>query len=355
MSEKDSASVQIGSTNLEVDDYDNEEDDSWDWGNMEFQLGEDDLDQLFRPSSTQLKTRDKLVFTGGVLNIVLLVYFSGKYPWIMPYFYSVKFPLLMIVRLYSFCQQNAQYYLLDWCYFANVLVLIFLWSPLRHDPNWFTVVFCIAHGNLPWAVWLFRNSLVFHSLERITSCFIHISPMLVMWCLRWQGHLFVQDQQWSVCNPLTGIAIETPWNNVNATMSTSTTSMLPGCSSIFWTLGVPVICYIGWFVLYGILMLILKPDLTKYGTTYTYMTKKGLGRKIRSLPLGWLWYAVINTLFSAAMFAPAVLFLYFEWVNFTFVVIILIVASWNGGSFYVEVFSRKYIASIKKASGQSTK
>ena len=330
-------------------DADANGDDSWDWENMEFQLGDDDLEQLFKPSSKELKTRDKAVFTAGVLNVVLLVYFSGKYPWIMPYFYTIKFPLLMIIRLYSFCQQNAQYYLLDWCYFANLLVLVFLWSPLRTDPNWFTVVFCIAHGNLPWAVWLFRNSLVFHSLERITSCFIHISPMLVMWCLRWEGHLFEADQRWSVCDPYTGTAVVTRWN-VNTTDMPSSVSSLPGCSSILWTLGMPVLCYIGWFLLYGCLMLVLKPDLTKYGTTYTYMTKKGLGKKIRHLPLGWLWYSVINTLFSAGMIAPAVLFLYYEWVNFAFVVLILIIASWNGGSFYVEVFSRKYTASIKKAS-----
>ena len=131
------------------------------------------------------------------------------------------------------------------------MLLAFLWTPLRHNPNVFTAMFCIAHGPLPWAVrvglparaavlrqlqladWsfvprhccdaaclasveaavtcfassffiikkkadeklrhntntaeqskrvrrqvlLFRNSLVFHSLERITSCFIHISPM----------------------------------------------------------------------------------------------------------------------------------------------------------------------------------
>lgn len=201
--------------------------------------------------------------------MVILVYFSGKYPWLMPYFYTVKFPILMISRTVSFCQQNYQYYMLDWCYFANLLVLVYLWTPLRSDPRVFTVVFCISHGPLPWAVYLFRNSLVFHSLDRITSCFIHISPMLVMWCLRWNGPSFESDHQWAVCDPHTGLRIPTQWDDPTVANVTLSDSTLPGCSSVVFTLLMPVVCYIGWFVLYGILMLILKPDLTKFGTTYT--------------------------------------------------------------------------------------
>ena len=312
----------------------------------------DDMDRMFLPSTRTLKLRDKLVFTGGVLNVCLLVFFSGKYPWIMPYFYTVKFPLLMLVRLYTFCQQDWQYFLLDWCYFANLLVLAYLWTPLRHDPNFFTLVFCVAHGALPWAVLLFRNSLVFHSLERITSCFIHISPMLVMWCLRWQGSLFAQDQQWAVCDPATGFTIPTKWNgllDVNATAGVSA-DHLPGCGSAFWTLLMPVVAYIVWFVLYGVIIAVLSPDLKRFSTTYTYMTRKGLGKKIRLMPVGWFVYGVLNTVAYTLMVAPSALFLWFEWVNFAFVVFIILVASWNGASFYVEVFARKYLNQLAKNS-----
>lgn len=309
----------------------------------------DDIDRLiFAPSSRCLKFRDKLIFTGGVVNLALLVYFSGKYPWIMPYYYTVKFPVLMIIRLYSFCEQDWQYFLLDWCYFANLLVLLYLWTPLSSDPNAFTVVFCIAHGALPWAVYLFRNSLVFHSLDRITSCFIHISPMLVMWCLRWSGPHFQQDSRWAICDPATGVAVKTKWVSQNASLSDR--PALPGCGSVFWTLGMPVAAYIVWFMIYGIVMSILSPDLKRYSTTYTLMTRKGLGLIIRNMPMGYLIYAFINSLIYAIMVSPAALFLWFEWVNFGFVVFIMLVASWNGGSFYVEVFSRKYQEQIASAS-----
>lgn len=342
----DIVSLKIDSTTDEVVE------DNWDWGNN-FDVDIEDVNKIFAPSTKQLKLKDKLVFTGGVLNVILLVYFSGKYPWIMPYFYTFKFPILMIIRIFSFTSQNYQYYMLDWCYFANVLVLIYLWTPLRSDPNAFTVVFCLSHGALPWAVWLFRNSLVFHSLDRITSCFIHISPMLVMWCLRWNGALFEYDHRWAVCDPYTGKKIPTQWDVVTNSSSSDISTTLPGCSSIVWTLLVPIVCYVGWFILYGLLMIILKPDLTKYGTTYTTMTRRGLGKKVKNMPMGWCVYALINTVFSTIMVAPTVLFLYFEWVNFAFIVFIVIVASWNGGSFYVEVFARKYLQQLAKASGDT--
>ena len=127
-------------------------------------------------------------------------------------------------------------------------------------------------------------------------------------------------------------------------------SALPGCGSVFWTLGMPVVAYCVWFMVYGIVISILSPDLKRFSTTYTYMTRKGLGKKIRQMPAGWLVYAALNTIIYAVMVAPAALFLWFEWVNFGFVVFIMLIASWNGGSFYVEVFSRKYQKQLAESS-----
>ena len=71
---------------------------------------------------------------------------------------------------------------------------------------------------------------------------------------------------------------------------------------------------------------------------------------VAQMPAGWLVYAALNTIIYAVMVAPAALFLWFEWVNFGFVVFIMLIASWNGGSFYVEVFSRKYQKQLAESS-----
>ena len=65
---------------------------------------------------------------------------------------ALQFPLLMVHRTATFIPQNWGYFLLDWCYAANIIMLIYLWSPLRQSPRVFTVAFSIAHGALPYAV-----------------------------------------------------------------------------------------------------------------------------------------------------------------------------------------------------------
>ena len=79
------------------------------------------------------------------------------------------------------------YFLFDFCYFTNILLLIYLWliPPGLFAGNMFVVLFCFANGPLLWAVALWRNSLVFHSVDKMTSMFIHISPALTVTTLRW--------------------------------------------------------------------------------------------------------------------------------------------------------------------------
>jgi len=45
----------------------------------------------------------------------------------------------------------------------------------------------VAWQPLAWAVVAWRNSLVFHSLDRVTSVLIHFLPALYMYTVRWYG------------------------------------------------------------------------------------------------------------------------------------------------------------------------
>jgi len=49
----------------------------------------------------------------------------------------------------------------------------------------FQIVFALSTGPLCVAIVMWRNSLVFHDLDKITSVFIHIFPPLVAYSLRW--------------------------------------------------------------------------------------------------------------------------------------------------------------------------
>ena len=50
-------------------------------------------------------------------------------------------------------------------------------------------MFSISNGPIAIAIVMWRNSLVFHSLDKMTSMFIHILPALVIFSRRWGEHM----------------------------------------------------------------------------------------------------------------------------------------------------------------------
>jgi hypothetical protein len=46
-------------------------------------------------------------------------------------------------------------------------------------------VHAYSTGPLSWSTLTFRNSLVYHDLDKTTSVMLHLGPALVAWVLRW--------------------------------------------------------------------------------------------------------------------------------------------------------------------------
>lgn len=92
--------------------------------------------------------------------------------------------------------------MLDWCYvvtyISNICAIL---AFLRYsfgikitflaDKNELLIRsgFAMAAGPLAWAISIFRNSLVFHDPDNTASVFIHLSPFVLFWCLRWGAAL----------------------------------------------------------------------------------------------------------------------------------------------------------------------
>jgi hypothetical protein len=54
--------------------------------------------------------------------------------------------------------------------------------------TFFKVMFIFTNGPLPIAIPVWRNSIVFHDYDKITSVYIHILPAMLYYCARWYGH-----------------------------------------------------------------------------------------------------------------------------------------------------------------------
>lgn len=70
----------------------------------------------------------------------------------------------------------------DLCYFVNVMLLLSLWV-FPNSRRLFIAAYCLSYGNNAWAIAMWRNSMVFHSLDKVTSLFIHLMPPVVLHCM----------------------------------------------------------------------------------------------------------------------------------------------------------------------------
>jgi hypothetical protein len=118
--------------------------------------------------------REKFAFIAGVMNIFISGWFIGAMPEYFHYWYSAQFALLMPIRLVTYRQRGYHYFLADLCYFVNMLLLLSIWV-LPQSKRLLISTYCLAYGNNAIAIAMWRNSMVFHSLDKVTR-YVSSSP-----------------------------------------------------------------------------------------------------------------------------------------------------------------------------------
>lgn len=133
-----------------------------------------------------IKFFDKLSFTLGVLNICATEYFVIHEPAKYYIWYSIVLPVMLLGRLGHFRSNKMHYFLLDFCYAVNLLSLlhIYVLYKLEIAEALFKMGFILTTGPLPAAIPLWKNSLVFHDFDKITSVYIHFLPTCLYYCLK---------------------------------------------------------------------------------------------------------------------------------------------------------------------------
>jgi len=111
--------------------------------------------------------REKLSFIAGVLNIFVSGYIIGAHPEMFFYWFSVQLAYFMPIRWYTYHKRGYHYFLADMCYFVNFLLLVSIWV-FPSSKRLFISTYCLAYGNNAIAIAMWRNSLVFHSLDKVT-------------------------------------------------------------------------------------------------------------------------------------------------------------------------------------------
>ncbi|CDZ96415.1 Uncharacterized conserved protein [Phaffia rhodozyma] len=273
-------------------------------------------------SARHLRTRDKVSFFFGVMTVLTSCLMVGLYPEWIPLWYTIQSAFYLPVRIWTYKKKQWHYFLWDMCYYVNVLDLIWMWF-FPANTIFFTACYLLTMGPLASAIITWRNSLVFHSLDKVTSLFIHIYPPLTLTTIihfypngaeRWPGIVRSGEIAW--------------WRKM--------------------VLGIGF--YLVWQMMYWRFVVIGRREKINAGriTSFSTLLKDKhnvIGRWMRATKpekresLFMFWQLV----YTAVCFLPPIFFLWKSKVGSgVFLITVFAVATWNGASYYVEVWGRKF-------------
>mmetsp|Transcript_52250 Transcript_52250/g.127634 ORF Transcript_52250/g.127634 Transcript_52250/m.127634 type:complete len:518 (-) Transcript_52250:321-1874(-) len=283
--------------------------------------------KLARPEA--VIERDKYAFTAGLAFLIFTEYvFLKQMPWVKAW-YTLVVLVLYGLRYIMYHTDKLHYFLIDFCYVINLLLLF----TLHLYPNsqvLFKLSFALSTGPVPVAIIAWRNSLVFHSLDKVTSVVIHLLPCGIVYCMRWfPEELLGGDLQ-------------------------------PDPHTTFYEMMVrPFIVYFYWQIAYILKTQVVdrkrmssNPDVwtsarwlsrhrTSKGFINKFINSKGTDEDKINLMM-----SMMQLIYTALTLLP-ICVLYESFIAHT---IYLIVICWfcvhNGAGYYFEVFSRKYIQEV---------
>lgn len=122
-------------------------------------------------STTAVTAREKASFIGATMNIFVSGYLVGGRPEWFPLWYTVQLLYFMPIRYYTYHKKGYHYFLADLCYFVNFLQMLSLWV-FPSSKRLFISMYCLAFGNNAIAIAMWRNSLVFHSMDKVVRCVV---------------------------------------------------------------------------------------------------------------------------------------------------------------------------------------
>ena len=159
--------------------------------------------EIVQAQSRRLTTEDHLSplsFCMGVMNVAVSAFMLGRAPQFYWSYAGVKSVALNGVSYHLKRRDHQRLYLLDLChvlsfaYTAYSVAALAAWAfpevrpavaPYTSSPVAFRGAFALANGPLGVAVPTLANALVLHSPRQTAALFIHISPPIVTWALRW--------------------------------------------------------------------------------------------------------------------------------------------------------------------------
>ncbi|GJN90496.1 hypothetical protein Rhopal_003507-T1 [Rhodotorula paludigena] len=263
-----------------------------------------------------VRLRDKISFLCGVMNVLVSALLLGFHPSWIPDWYSLQMLFYTPYRIFTYKRKLYHYFLFDLCYFVNLLSLLYLWV-FPGSTFLFEACYGLTLGSLGTAIATWRNSLVFHSLDKVISLAIHIFPPFVFTVIR---HFYPEDLAFKRYPALAKLPHLRPWRSMAICMVT----------------------YTIWQLLYFHFVIQLRAEKIKEGraTSFTFMIndkKRLIGKIAARVPPAWREPAFIGgqAIYTFVTLIPPLFFLYdSKFWSSVYLLLLFAVSAYNGASFY---------------------
>lgn len=291
----------------------------------------DDLNKRWT-DTTNITVREKVSFVSAVLNVFISGYLIGACPEYFYYWFTVQLAYFMPIRYVSYHRKGYHYFLADLCYFVNLLTMLSIWAFPR-SKRLFIATYCLAYGNNAVAIAMWRNSLVFHSLDKVTSLFIHIMPPVVLHCMvhLTPSHILAESFP---------AVFNIKYSPIGSKEHYSLWAML------VWA----TVPYAVWQLSYHFFITVRRREKIAAGrpTSFTWLrrsyAKTWIGKFVISLPeyLQEPAFMFIQYIYALLTILPCPLWFWYRWASAGFLLVVFGWSIFNGANYYMDVFGMRF-------------
>lgn len=292
--------------------------------------------------------REKFSFIFGVMNIFVSGYIIGGFAEYFHLWYTAQLLYFMPLRYYTYHKRGYHYFLADLCYFVNFLCLLSIWV-FPNSKRLFISTYCLAFGNNAIAIAMWRNSLVFHSLDKVTryvcpkltsdsitnilSLFIHIMPCVTLHCI---VHCLPDGLQEARFPAVFAIRNSPPGDPNHYSLLAMT----------LWS----TIPYAVWQLSYHFMITVRRREKIAAGrpTSFTWLrksySKAWIGKAVTSLPeyLQEPAFMLIQYCYAVLTMLPCPIWFWYRYPSAFFLCAVFGWSVYNGATYYIDVFGKRF-------------
>jgi hypothetical protein len=294
------------------------------------------------------------IFTAVLFSTLIKAFVAGLAPQFLAVISLFQWPFLLAMNIKHNYKSMSMLYFVEFCWFVNasgyllvlheILATSGLMNPLidERTRNILGIAyFVIANGPVASTIIMNNCSFVMHDGAKMASLFIHFTPALNSWAIRWRNVAYDENHSWA------------PFDQHGSFFASASTTSGHREISFFHLVYYPVCFYLAWWIPYTLWLLVSGCNVTTL--TGDKKVNSSFNDMVGKFPEKWplrvkaiaycLAHATANAvLYSIAAFTYSNVYLHFLWLF-----MLLYRSVNNGAKYYSYTYGgKKLVADLKK-------